>query len=129
MERTVLEVTDIAGEAEAVLITVPLGMTAALMVVMVVVREVRALERTSATTPSPTGPSRRGREDTIAWTAVATTTTEAVVEESWWRGMGRGQMRTRARATEGALELSIIAATRESFSWRWSLGSQMFTFV
>ena len=82
MERTVLEVTDIAGEEEAVLMTVPLGMTVALMVVMVVVREVRALERTSPPTPSPTGPSRRGRGDTIAWTAVATTTTEAVVEES-----------------------------------------------
>ena len=80
MERTVLEVTDIAGEAEAVLMTAPLGMTAALMVVMVVVREVRALGRTSVTTPSPPGPSRRGRGDTIA--AMATTTAEVVVEES-----------------------------------------------
>ena len=121
--------TDTAGEAEAVLMTVPLGMTAALMVVMVVVTEVRALGRTSVPTPSPLGPSRRGREGTIAWTAVATITTEAVVEESWWRGMGRGQMRTRERDTEGALELSILAATRESFSWRWSPGSQIFKFV
>ena len=41
---------------------------------------------------------------TIAWTTVATT-------------------------TEGAPGLGIGGATRESFSWRWSLASQMFTFV
>ena len=121
MERTVVvtEVTDIAVEAEAVLMTVLLGMMVALMVVMEGVRsarEVMALERTLAPTHSARGASCRGRAGTIVWTAVATTTTEEVGEESRWTGLGPGQMRTRARASEVVAGLSIVGATQESFS-------------
>ena len=130
MERTVVvtEVTDIAVEAEAVLMTVLLGMMVALMVVMEGVRsarEVMALERTLVPTHSARGASCRGRAGSIAWTAVATITTEAVVEESCWTVMGQGIRRTRVRDSEVAAGLFIIGATRESFCWRWNLGSQM----
>ena len=120
------EVTDIAEEVVAVLMMALLGMTAALMAGMEEERppllEVRALERTSVSTRSARGASCRGRAGTIVWTAVATTTTEEVGEESRWTGLGPGQMRTRARASEVVAGLSIVGATQESFFWRWNSG-------